>query len=76
MLLKGINPDNSSCCHVVVLKSDRPIKNGKITVRNSLAGETVFDKVQQSEHEVECQVTMIPNQWNLLVNLCAYIEFA
>ena len=60
MLLKGINPDKSSCCHVVVLKSDRPIRNGKITVRNSLAGETVFGKVQASEHEVECKVTKIP----------------
>jgi len=76
ILLEGLNPDNSSCCHVVVLKSDQPIKNGKITVRNSLAGETVFGKVQASEHEVECKMTKITNQWNLLVNLCVYIELA
>lgn len=49
--------------------------NGTMKVKNSLAGETVFDRVQLAEHDVECRVTNKSNDWNLAHMTCFYIEF-
>ena len=48
----------------------------KLTIRNSLAGQTVFGKKQPGEHEIKGKITKIMNKWNLAHDNCYYFEFA
>ena len=67
---------NTSFRHAVVVNDIADFtKKGKMRVKNSLAGETIFGQVQQSEHNIECKVTKNPNQWNLAHMTCYYVEF-
>ena len=50
--------------------------NLKLTIRNSLAGQTVFGKKQPGEHEIEGEITNKMNEWNLAHDNCHYFEFA
>ena len=62
--------------HAVVLNDIKNYhSNGTIAVRNSLAGNMLFGQKQPSLHEIECKVTKNPNQWNLAMKTCYYIEF-
>ena len=64
VILKGIVPKQKPSYHAVVLLGKNP--NGKLLVKNSLAGTIVFQgKTQQPKHEVEDKITNTPNQWNL-----------
>ena len=48
----------------------------KLTIRNSLAGQKVFGKIEQpGEHEIDGEITRKINQWNLAHENCHYIEF-
>ena len=49
----------------------------KLTIRNSLAGQKVFGKIEQpSEHEIDGKITNKINEWNLAQENCHYIEFS
>ena len=50
--------------------------NLKLTIRNSLAGQIVFDKKQPGEHEIEGKTTKNMSEWNLAHENCHYFEFA
>ena len=50
--------------------------NLKLTIRNSLAGQTVFGRKQPGEHEIEGEITNKMNEWNLAHENCYYFEFA
>ena len=51
--------------------------NLKLTIRNSLAGQEVFDDIEQpGEHEIEGKITKNINDWNLAHENCYYFEFA
>ena len=67
-------PNDIEFYHAVVLLEHN--RNGKLWVKNNLAGEKVFQgKEQPSEHEVEVQITNDPNQWNLVDFNRHFIEF-
>ena len=48
----------------------------KLTIRNSLASQILFDKKQPGEHEIEGKITKNMNEWNLAHENCYYFELA
>ena len=67
-------PNDIEFYHAVVLLDLN--RNGKLWVKNSLAGTKVFqDKEQPAEHEVEDKITNAPNQWNLADFNHHFVEF-
>ncbi len=67
-------PNEPPFYHAVVLLDEN--RNGKLWVKNSLAGTKVFQgKYQPAEHKVENKITNVPNQWNLAEFDHHFIEF-
>ena len=63
--------------HAAVMKDYTNQKSVlKLTIRNSLSGQTVFgDEIESGELEIEGEITKKYNQWNLGHENCYYFEF-
>ena len=72
----GFCTDHSKIAHAAVMK-DYTYQNSDLilTIRNSLAGQELFDKVQRDEHKIEGKITDKVNEWNLGHEECHYFKF-
>ena len=75
--LGGMETDYKTIGHAaVIIGYTNQDSSLKLTIRNSLTGQTVFGEKQPGEHEIEGKITKNMNEWNLAHENCYYFEFA